>query len=67
MKVTFEADVADERKLYWFLDWMLTFERLHRDEVHLRVLVEGGDQQVDEVWKMFERLGLDVKFAARRP
>jgi len=64
--VTIEAQVPDEKRLYWLLDWVLTFERLHRDDVHLRILSEGGDARVSEVWQMFERLGLDVKFTERR-
>ena len=65
ISVTIEAQVSDEKLLYLFIDWMLACERMHPDDIHLRVLAEGGDQKVGEVWKMFERLGLDVKFASK--
>ena len=66
IKVTIEAELPDDRLLFAYLDWVRTFDRTWPG-CHFRVFADGGDQSIGEVWKMFERLGLDVKLVARKP
>jgi hypothetical protein len=63
--VTIEAKVPDDKMLFAYLDWVRTFDKTHEGRCHFRIFAEGGDQTLGEIWKMFERLGLDVKFAER--
>lgn len=62
--VTIEAQVPDDKLLFTYLDWVHTFAKTWPG-CHFRVFAEGGDATMAEVWQMFERLGLDVKFAER--
>jgi hypothetical protein len=62
--VTIETKLPDDKLLFAYLDWVRTFDKTHAG-CHFRVFAEGGDQTMGEIWQMFERLGLDLKFAER--
>lgn len=64
--VIIEAQVPDDKLLFAFLDWVRVFDKTWPG-CHFRIAASGGDARLDEVWAMFERLGLDVKFAQRKP
>jgi hypothetical protein len=65
IKVTIEAQLPEDPKwLFAYLDWIRTFDRTWPN-CQFRVFAEGGNQSMADIWKMFEALGLDVKFAQR--
>lgn len=64
--VTIKASVPNDKLLFAFLDWVRTFDKTWPG-CHFRIAAEGGDSTLGEIWKEFERLGLDVKFAERKP
>jgi hypothetical protein len=61
--ITATVEDADVEEL---LTVVTEFNNAHRDSCHVQVGIEGSSLRVEEVKRMFQRLGLPIIFAAEK-